>query len=89
MEIEFDPAKDESNIRKHGISLARAAELDWNECWERCDDRADYGEARYVGLAPLDNRLYVVVYTERGNVMRVISLRKANQREYDDYVRQA
>ena len=89
MEIEFDPAKDESNIRKHGISLARAAELDWNECWERRDDRTDYGEARYVGLAPLDNRLYVVVYTERGDVTRVISLRKANQREYDDYVRQA
>lgn len=89
MEIEFDPAKDESNIRKHGISLARAAELDWNECRERRDDRADYGEARYVGLAPLDNRLYVVVYTERGDVTRVISLRKANQREYDDYVRQA
>jgi uncharacterized DUF497 family protein len=45
----------------------------------------NYGELRYIGIAPLENRLYVVVYTERGNVTRVISLRKANQREFDDY----
>jgi uncharacterized DUF497 family protein len=52
---------------------------------ERIDDRANYGELRYIGIAPLENRLYVVVYTERGNVTRVISLRKASQREFDDY----
>jgi uncharacterized protein len=87
MKLEFDPAKDASNILKHGISLARAADLEWDECWERVDDRAEYGELRYIGIAPLENRLHVVVYTERGNIMRVISLRKANQREFDDYER--
>jgi uncharacterized DUF497 family protein len=87
MEFEFDPAKDASNLRKHGISLARAADLEWDACWERIDDRNDYGEVRYVGIVPLENRLFVAVYTERGNITRVISLRKATQREYDDYER--
>ena len=54
---------------------------------ERIDDRANYGELRYIGIAPLENRLYVVVYTERGNVTRVISLRKANEREVRRYER--
>lgn len=89
MEIEFDPVKDANNRRKHGISLAQAADLDWDACLERIDDRENYGEIRYVGIAPLADRLYVVVYTERGAVTRIISLREATQREYDYYVREA
>jgi len=45
MLIEFDPAKDEANIAKHGVSLARAADLEILAFIE--DDRTDYGEVRY------------------------------------------
>ncbi|MGT2515643.1 BrnT family toxin [Sphingomonas panni] len=47
MEIEFDPAKDEANIAKHGLSLADAAGFDLLSAAVLVDDRADYGEVRY------------------------------------------
>lgn len=85
MRISFDPEKDVANVAKHGVSLALAADLDWSEAavWE--DRRRDYGEVRYVALAPLERHLYYVAFTERGTQMRIISLRKANRREVDRY----
>lgn len=49
------------------------------------DDRADYGEVREVGYAVIAQRLYVVVFLQRGDTMRIISLRKANKREIKHY----
>ena len=83
--ITFDPAKDAANVAKHELSLAVAAELDWDAAvvWEDC--RRDYGEVRYVALAPHGRRLLFVAYTRRGGLRRIISLRKANLREIDRY----
>lgn len=83
--ITFDPSKDQSNIEKHGISLAEAELAEWNEAltWE--DDRKDYGEIRLVALVPIGNRLYCCAYVERDGNQRIISLRKANQREVLHY----
>jgi uncharacterized DUF497 family protein len=75
MKIEFDAAKDEANIAKHGVSLAAAAE----------DLRLEYGERRFNACAPLNGRLYAMCFTVRGDVIRVIGLRKANQREREKY----
>lgn len=85
MDITFDQAKDESNLAKHGVSLEEAARLDWETAllWE--DERKDYSEARITGLALLDDRLYCVVFTDRGDTRRIISLRKANVREVRYY----
>ena len=85
MRITFDSTKDDANVAKHGMSLAVAAELDWGAAvvWE--DRRRDYGEVRYVALAPRGRRLLFVAYTQRGGVRRIISLRKANLRELDRY----
>lgn len=85
MLIEFDPIKDMTNRTKHGISLAEADSLDWLNALVWNDTRRDYGESRQVALAPLGNRLYCVIFVDRGNVRRIISLRKANQREFDRY----
>nr|WP_103035513.1 BrnT family toxin [Castellaniella caeni] len=52
------------------------------------DTRQDYGEVREIGYAVMDDRLYCVVFTQRGDKMHVISLRKANSREVRDYVKQ-
>ena len=78
----FDPAKEVGNLAKHGISLAEAARLDWDNALVSMDDRREYGELRQVALAPMDGRLWVVVFTDRPEGRRVISLRKANLREY-------
>lgn len=58
-------------------------------CYPRREDtRKDYQETRYRALGPIENRLYLLVYTMRGGIVRVISLRKANKREFNYYVTQ-
>jgi hypothetical protein len=78
MEITFDLAKDASNIAKHGISLADAADIEWDTLYVVPDTRHTYGEDRMVGVAYIGLRLYAVVYVDRNEVRRIISLRKAN-----------
>lgn len=86
MRIEFDSTKDAANLAKHGVSLALAAELDWEAALLWVDDRFEYGELRMIALAPKSSILYYVAYVERGEVRRPISLRRANRREVKRYV---
>lgn len=86
MDIVYDPAKDRLNKAKHGVSLADARNIIWDQAFESLDDRHDYGEDRYVALAPIANRLYYVVFVDRAMKRRIISLRKANAREVKYYV---
>ena len=86
MRIEFDPAKDAANLAKHGVSLALAAELDWEAALVWVDDRLGYDELRMIALAPKTSILYCVAFVERGAVRRPISLRRANRREVKRYV---
>ena len=86
MLIEFDPLKDQSNLAKHGVSLALASELDWDEALVWVDDRFEYGECRMIALAPRTGILYYVAFVDRNRVRRVISLRRANRREVKHYV---
>jgi uncharacterized DUF497 family protein len=85
MTIEFDQPKSDSNEQKHGVSLALANAIDWSAVWCAPDDRKDYGELREIGYALVDGRLYCVAFTQRGDSFRVISLRKANNREIERY----
>ena len=87
MLIDFDPGKDAANLSKHGVSLASAAELNWTASLAWIDDRADYGEVRIVALAPIGDRLFFVAFVDRNEVRRIISLRRANRREVNHYVR--
>jgi len=86
MRIEFDPAKDAGNLEKHGLSLALAAELDWDASLVWVDERYEYGELRMIALAPDTGILYYVAFVDRGETRRIISLRKANRREVKHYV---
>jgi uncharacterized protein len=79
--IVFDPAKDEANIAKHGVSLLRADEIRMEEALIEVDDRFDYGEPRWIAYGELDGRLHVLAFTVRDTRVRAISLRKANDRE--------
>jgi uncharacterized DUF497 family protein len=85
VEIEFDPAKDQINLLKHGVSLAAAAEIDPERAIVIEDLRFDYGEARFIAYAPIGGRLHVLWFTIRGTVLRAIGLRSANRRERKKY----
>ncbi|MCF7695343.1 BrnT family toxin [Mycetohabitans sp. B2] len=85
MKVIFDPAKNEVNKCKHGVSMELADSIDWSMVWCFADDRADYGELREIGYSVINERLYCVVFTQRGDTFRVISLRKANNREISRY----
>ncbi len=83
--FEFDPAKDAANQAKHGLSLAQIRLAIWPPDLAAEDNRRDYGEQRWYGFIRLDGRIHVTVFTIRGAVVRVISLRKANLREVRRY----
>lgn len=85
MEIEFDQAKDAANRDKHGLSLAIAANMDFDAAIVVPDERRDYGEPRFRALGPIHGRLHVLAFTVRGEVLRAISLRRANPRERQRY----
>jgi uncharacterized protein len=86
MKIEFDPAKDEANLAKHGVSLSMASELDWEAALVWFDNRFEYNETRMIALAPKTEILYCVAFVDRGEARRIISLRRANRREVKHYV---
>ena len=88
-EFEWDPDKEAANLQKHGISFTQAAAafrdpfaVDW------IDDREDYGEERVVLLGMTDGSVLVVVYTERGSRIRIISARRADRYEQEIYFRE-
>lgn len=85
MKTEYDAKKDAANQAKHGVSLALAGMIEWQDVLCFVDDRADYGEVREVGYTLIESRLYSVVFVQRGDTMRIISLRKANKREIKHY----
>jgi uncharacterized DUF497 family protein len=85
MQVVCDPDKNAENRRKHGISLPEAARMDWDAALVWQDTRRDYGETRMVALGAIGDRLYCAVYVDRGTDRRIVSLRKANRREFDRY----
>ena len=86
MKITFDPVKDRGNLIKHGVSLAQAQKVDWDNALVWVDRRWDYGEEREIALAGIGNTLYYVAYVERDESLRIISLRRATNREIAHYV---
>jgi uncharacterized DUF497 family protein len=77
--------KEAANYAKHGVCLSAAARFEWAEAlvWE--DLRRHYGEFRYVAIGYIGLRLYVIVFVDRADQRRIISLRKANSREVQLY----
>ena len=81
MLFEWDPNKEEENIRKHGLDFAIASQIWDGLVFERVDGRRDYGEIRYLAFGEIEGRVLAVVFTRRGIARRIISARKANPRE--------
>jgi uncharacterized DUF497 family protein len=85
MRIAFDPDKRTITLAERGLDMARAGEIFEGETLTFPDDRVDYGELRYITVGFLDGRMVVAVWTQRTQTRRMISLRKANEREQKFY----
>ncbi len=81
MLIALDPEKKERNVRQRDLPFERAAEFDFANANVFVDSRQDYGEDRYIAIGHLQGRLHVLCFTETAVGIRVISFRKANDRE--------
>jgi uncharacterized protein len=81
MEIDFDPDKDAKNIKERGLTLALGVVVLANLVGEFEDTRTNYGEQRIIAFGFIGTRLMCCVYTQRGDLVRFISLRKANKKE--------
>ncbi|MFY9237328.1 MAG: BrnT family toxin [Roseovarius sp.] len=88
MEFEWDEDKSAACFQERGFDFAYAAQVFFDP--DRTvlpDDRMTYGEARYQVYGTIAGRLFVVVFTQRGRRLRIISARKGNQREVRRYGR--
>jgi hypothetical protein len=85
VDFEFDPAKDDINLEKHGVSLADAEGFEWESAVVRQDSREQYAEPRFEAKGYIGDRLHVIVFCLRADAVHVISLRKANPREVKSY----
>ncbi|MCB9152711.1 MAG: BrnT family toxin [Caldilineae bacterium] len=85
MKYEWDEDKRQSNIKTHGLDFADVVDFDWTSALILVDDRQDYGEIRQVAFGKIRDRLCVLTFTWRNDVVRIISFRKANSRERKRY----
>jgi len=85
MKFEWDEAKQQSNLRKHRLDFADAETVFAGATFTFEDDRFEYGEDRYITLGLLRGIVVVIAHTEREEVIRVISMRKATKNEQRVY----
>ena len=81
MRVEFDEAKRAATIKVRGLDMARAADVLGGVTLTVKDNRKDYGEVRFITIGFLEETMVVLVWTPRGDASRIISMRKANERE--------
>jgi len=86
--FEWDENKRQLNIQKHGIDFIGVEEVFDGETVTLEDNRVDYGEQRFVTLGMKLGRVVAVVHTERGDAIRIISIRKATKYEQRTYFSQ-
>ena len=86
MRFEWDEAKRESNILKHGVDFADLPPLFNGVTVTVLDDRFDYGEHRFITLGSLRGIVFAVAHTETDDLVRFISARRATRYEEERYV---
>ena len=89
MKIECDPEKRAATLLHRGLDMAEAAHVFTGKCLTFPDIRRDYEETRLITIGYFEGRMVVLVWTWRGkSVCRIISMRKANEREQAIYANQ-
>jgi uncharacterized protein len=84
----WDETKRRANLKKHGIDFVDAEKIFRGATFTAEDTREDYGEQRFLTLGLLDDQVVSVTHTERGNDIRIISIRKATKHEARYYFSQ-
>ena len=86
VDFEWDPAKAEANLRKHGVPFLKAMEV-FQDAFrqDQLDISNDYGEDRWITLGRVEHTVLHVVSTQRGESIRLISARKATRNEQRIY----
>jgi uncharacterized DUF497 family protein len=79
--LEFNKVKRDKTLYERGLDFARANEIFAGFHFTGQDNRESYEEHRFITVGYLDERLIVLVWTPRGEARRIISMRKANDRE--------
>ncbi|WP_024537992.1 BrnT family toxin [Comamonas badia] len=85
MRYTFDLAKQAANVAKHGVFFAAAQDFEWETALVEVDNRHAYGEIRFTAVGLVGERVYVMVFNLRETSVRIISLRRANNREVRRY----
>ena len=88
MRFEWDEAKRQSNIQKHGIDFVGIEKVFAGTTLTIWDDRFDYDETRFITLGLLSGRVVVITHTETHEVIRIISVRKATKHEEAGYFKE-
>jgi uncharacterized protein len=86
MAFEFDSDKDQANRERHGFGLSDFDGFD-EPPLVLADDRRDYGETRYRAFGRIGGLPHCLVFTYRGDDMRLISFRRAHEEELEDHER--
>jgi uncharacterized DUF497 family protein len=84
VDVEFDPAKDARNREKHGVPLLAGLVVIQNRVGEERDDR--FAEPRFRTYGLIRDTLFVCVWTPRGEVIRLISVRRASREEREAWL---
>ncbi|MGZ8285421.1 MAG: BrnT family toxin [Allosphingosinicella sp.] len=85
MAISYDPVKREQTLVERGLDFADAEQVLAGPQYEFADTRKEYGETRITTIGFLEERMVVVVWTQRDEDRHIISMRKANDREQRKY----
>jgi uncharacterized DUF497 family protein len=88
VKISYDPRKRAQTLADRGLDFDDAVRVFGGVTLDAIDDRRDYGERRWQSYGLLDDRLVMIVWTERDGDRHIISMRKCNDREQAKYGRQ-
>jgi hypothetical protein len=84
--ITYDLAKRETTLAERGLDFNHAPQVFAGPHLDIEDDRQNYGETRWQTIGRLNERMVMVVWTQRGEDRHIISMRKCNDREQERYL---
>lgn len=88
MKLEWDPEKNLTNVKKHGLDFSLGEELFKGPMFFREDRGGNYGEPRFIGIGVAAKNIILVCYTNQGpETIRVISMRQATSSERRMFMR--
>ena len=88
MKFKWDEAKRRINLTRHGIDFADVARVFDGLTADVADDRYDYGERRLFTLGLLNGEVVAVSYTQTGDIIRLITARRATRNEENRYFKE-